>query len=109
MRDLLYKNLTSSDGKKRILASSEIVDKEGVRSIIRRKFVCMVKEIKDNKMGEKPLPYLYVLKERNTFEQKERFYCRLKGSVYAVSGRRLFLILYTHSLKISLATLQKQP
>ena len=105
MRDLLYKNLTSSDGKKRILASSEIVDKEGVRSIIRRQFVCMVKEIKDNKMKEKPLPFLYVLKERNTLEQKEKFYCRIKGSVYAVSGGRLFLILYTHSLKIALATL----
>lgn len=109
MRDLLYKNLTSSDGKKRILASSEIVDREGVRSIIRRQFVCMVKEIEDNKMKEKPLPYLYVLKERNSLEQKERFYCRIKGSVYVVSGGRLFLILYTHSLKIDLATLQKQP
>jgi len=107
MRDLLYKNLTSSDGKKRILASSEIVDREGVRSIIRRQFVCMVKEIQDNKMKQKPLPYLYVLKERNTLEQKERFYCRIKGSVYVVSGGRLFLILYTHSLKIDLATLQK--
>lgn len=102
MRDLLYKNMTSSDGKRRILASSEIVDKEGVRSIIRRHFVCMVKEIKDNKMAEKPLPYLYVLKERNTTEQLERFYCRIKGSIYAATGERLLLILYTHSLKIDI-------
>ena len=105
MRDLLFKNLTSSDGKRRILASSETVDKEGVRSIIRRHFVCMVKEVKNNKVKEKPLPYLYVLKERNTHEQKEKFYCRIKGSVYAISGSRLFLILYTHSLKIDLSTI----
>jgi len=101
MRDLLFKNLTSNDKKRKILASSEIIDKQGVRSIIRRHFVCLVKEIKDNQI-EKPLPYLYVLNERNNREQKEKFFCRIKGSLYAISDGRLFLILFMHSLKIIL-------
>ncbi len=101
MRDLLFKNLTSDDKKRKILASSEIMDKQGVRSIIHRHFVYIVKEIKDKQIA-KPEPYLYVLKERNSREQREKFFCRIKGSIYAVHKGRLFLILFMHSLNISL-------
>jgi len=101
MRNLYFKNLTSNDGRRKVLVSSEIVDKQGVRSIIRRHFVCAVREIKDNKM-QKHQPYLYVLTERNTKEHRERFFCKLKGSVYAVSQGRIFLILFIHSLQINL-------
>lgn len=111
MRDLLFKNLTSDDRKRRILSSSEIVDKEGVRNIICRHFVCIVKEInpaliaegevKDDQMP-KPLPYLYMLKKHDNKEKKEKFFCRIKGSLYAVNQGRLFLIHFMHSLKITL-------
>ena len=104
MRDLLFRNLTSIDKKRRIIASSEVVDKRGVRSIIHRHFVCILKEIKDNQVS-RPSPYLYVLKEHNNKEQKERFFCRLKGSVLVVNKEKLFLILFMHSLKITLLTL----
>jgi hypothetical protein len=104
MRDLLFKNLISTDKKRRIIASSEIIDREGVRSIIRRHFICMVREINDSKI-HRPLPYLYVLKEHNTKEQKEKFFCRMKGSVLVVINGRLFLILFVHSLKINLVAL----
>ena len=104
MRDLLFKNLTSEDKKRKIIASSEVVDKQGVRSIIRRHFVCLVKEIEDSQL-QRPMPYLYVLKEHNTREQKEKFFCRIKGSIYAVYNGRLFLILFMHSLKISLSAI----
>ena len=106
MRDLLFKNLTSDDKKRKIIASSEIVDKAGVRSEIRRHFICVVKEIKNNKV-ERPQPYLYVLKEHSNREQKEKFFCRMKGSVFAVSQGRLFLILFMHSLKISLKAISQ--
>lgn len=101
MRDLLFKNLTSTDRKRKILCSMEVIDKQGVRSIIRRHLVCIVKELKDTAV-KKPLPYLYILKEHNNIEQREKFFCRLKGSLYAISNGRLFLILFMHSLKITL-------
>jgi len=107
MRDLLFKNLTSNDRKKRIIASSEVVDKQGVRSIIHRHFICMVKEVKAEQV-KKPLPYLYVLKEKNTKEHIEKFYCRIKGSVLAVSNNKLYLIIFTHSLKIHLAAIAQE-
>jgi len=104
MRDLLFKNLTSQDRKRKIIASSEIVDKQGVRSIIHRHFICIVKEIKGDQI-KRPLPYLYVLKEHNTKEQREKFFCRLKGSIYAVNDGRLFVIFFMHSLKIHLTAI----
>lgn len=105
MRDLLFKNLTSRDRKRRIISSSEIADKEGVRSIIRRHFICMVEEIKGQSI-DKPAPYLYVLKEQNTKEHKQRFFCKVKGSICAVNRGRLFLIVFMHSLSIDLVSTQ---
>ncbi|MFA5286954.1 MAG: hypothetical protein WC394_01620 [Candidatus Omnitrophota bacterium] len=104
MRDLLFKNLTSNDRKKRVISSSEITDKEGVRSIIRRHFVCMVKETRSGETIDKPAPYLYVLKEHNSEEHKERFFCKVKGSVCALNQGRLFLIVFMHSLRIDLVS-----
>lgn len=101
MRDLLFKNLTSNDRRRKVISSSEITDKEGVRSIIRRHFICMVKEIKSESI-DKPAPYLFVLKEHNSKEHKEKFFCKIKGSVCALNHGKLFLIVFMHSLRIDL-------
>ncbi|RJP28662.1 MAG: hypothetical protein C4533_02390 [Candidatus Omnitrophota bacterium] len=106
MRDLLYKNLTSNDRKRRIIASSEIVDKQGVHSVIRRHFICLLREVEGSPV-DRPKPYLYVLKERNTNNRREKFFCKIKGSIYAVSGGKLYLILFMHTLCISLNSISK--
>lgn len=100
MRDLVFKNLISNDKKRRVFSSSEVVDKEGIRSVIRRHFVCMLKEIKEVNAAVKPLPYLYVLKSKNSKENREKFFCRIKGSLFAQFNGKQFLVLYMHSLKI---------
>ena len=109
MRDLLFKNLISSDRKKRIIASHEIVDKQGVHSVIRRHFIYMLKEVKDEHHIEKPLPYLYVLKEHNTKEHKEKFFCKIKGSLCAINKGKLCLVIFMHSLKIDLVANSVKP
>lgn len=107
MRDLLFKNLTSDDRKKRVISCSEVSDKQGIRSVIRRHFIYILKEIKEGET-QKYLPYLYVLKEHNNKEQKERFYCRIKGNAYALINGKLFLVFFAHSLKISLVALKNK-
>lgn len=101
MRDLVFKNLTSSQRRRKILASSEVTDKEGMRSIIHRHFVYIIREVKDAPT-EKPLPYLYVLKEQNTKEQREKFFCKMKGSLYTINKGKLYLIIFMHTLKVNL-------
>jgi len=102
MRDLLFKNLTSGDKKRRVVSSSEIADKKGIHSVIRRHFICLIKEIGSEANAPKPSPSVQVLRERDTKAKLDRFSCRIKGSLYASSGERLFLILFMHSLKITL-------
>jgi len=101
MRDLVFKNLTSIDRRKRVILSSEITDKQGVRSIIRRHLACIIKEVKEIQV-KKPSSYLYVLKEHNDIEHREKFFYRMKGSMYVINNNRAFLILFMHSLKITL-------
>lgn len=107
MRDILFKNLTSNTKNRKIIASSEVVDKQGVHSVIHRHFVYIVREVQDKNNLIKPSPYLYVLKEHNNKEQKEKFFCRIKGSVYMVKDDKLFLILFMHSLRINLTAVAK--
>jgi hypothetical protein len=108
MRDLLFKNLTSTDHHRRIIASSEVSDNSGIRTIVRRHFVYLVREVPDNKV-ENHLPYLAVLKEKNTKTKSEKFYCRMKGNIYAVSHGKLLHIQFMHSLRIYLNALPVDP
>ncbi|MDD5115731.1 MAG: hypothetical protein PHW98_01530 [Candidatus Omnitrophica bacterium] len=106
MRDLLYKNLTSADRSRRMISSSEVTDKEGVHSVVRRHFACMVRQVASPDV-KKPDPYFYVLKERNTLQKRERFFCKVKGSLVAVNRGRFFLIVFMHTLTIQLTASEK--
>ena len=105
MRDILIKNLTSDDKRRKIIATYEVSEKEGMYSIIRRHFVCVVKEVTDVKTICKPAPYLYVRKEHDSKERKHQFFCKLKGNLFASVAGNIYLIQYAHSLKISLLDL----
>jgi hypothetical protein len=101
MRSLLFKNLTSNDKRRKILVSSEIVNKKGVRSVTHRHFVCLIKEVKDNKIIV-PAPYVYVLKKHNSKDQTGRFFCKIKGNMHIAVDKRIFLIVFVHTLRINL-------
>ena len=100
MREMVFKNLTSDDRRRKIIATSETAEKEGVRSLIRRHFIYMVKEVKDT--NERPEPAVYLVKEHNTQKQIERFFCKIKNNVYAKHQGKLYLVTFVHSLSITL-------
>ncbi len=105
MRDLLFRNLTSLDRKRKILTTLEIFDKSGVRTVVRKHFIYMVKEVaRDVKMVKQP-SYMFIIKEKNTKERVEKFSCRIKSSVYAISAGRIYFITFIHSLKICLTAI----
>lgn len=101
MRDLLFKNLTSTQRRRKVLSCSEVSDSEGVRTTIRRHFVYVVKEI-SGKPATQEKPCLRILKERNTAVKSERFFCKMKGEMVVAYSSRLFLIRFMHSLYIHL-------
>lgn len=101
MRNLLFKNLTSVSRGRKIVASSEIMDKEGVHSVIHRHFACTIKQV-DSSSITKPAPYLYILKEKKLKEKKEHFFCKVKGSFLALNQGKLLLIQFIHTLNVEL-------
>ena len=104
MRDLLFKHLTSDDRKKKVLACAEIIDNAGIRTIVRRHFIYMAKEIA-HKTVKKDEPYLLVIKMRDNKLKVQRFFCKMKGSVIANYNDRLYHIKFMHTLNISLFAL----
>lgn len=106
MRDLLFKNLTSSARGRKIIASSEIADKEGVHSVVRRHFTYMIKQIQ-SKDTPRPKPYLFVLKEKNSQAKREHFFCKVKGNLIAENEGKLLLILFSHTLNVELSVSAK--
>ncbi|HOU36220.1 MAG TPA: hypothetical protein PLJ26_07260 [Candidatus Omnitrophota bacterium] len=104
MRDLLFRNLTSVDHRRKVLSCAEIIDNAGVRTIIRRHFIYTAREIK-KPPAQADQPYLKVVKVRNNKSRIERFFCKMKGSIIASYDNRLFLIRFMHTLNINLFAL----
>ena len=102
MRDLVFKNLMSPDHRKRIFTTSEVVDNAGVRSIVRKHFVCLIKDAQPGQGNPDLSPRVYVLREQNHSQHREKFLCRLKTSMFAMRNGKVYLILLGHSLKIDM-------
>ena len=101
MRDLIHKNITSTNRKKRVISSYETREYQGVHTTIRRRFICKVIEI-ENTPKNRTSPQVYVCRNCNHNQQRESFLCRMKASLYAKSNGKLFLVLFGHSLRIDL-------
>jgi len=109
MRQIIFKNLTSPDKRKKVIVNEETFEKSGIRTHIIRHLICLIEEVSPQDKVSVPSPCLYVLKERNHQKQIERFIFRLKGSIYAVCGGNLYLISFLHSLKIHMNVLSTEP
>lgn len=101
MRNLLFKNLTSSDRKRKVISSMESTAQDGLHTSVYRHLLCQILEAKDSG-SILPKPILYVIKRRDTVKRTEGFYCRIKGSLYMVVKGKLYLVSYVHSLRIVL-------
>ncbi|MFA4984871.1 MAG: hypothetical protein WC559_06195 [Candidatus Omnitrophota bacterium] len=103
MREMVLRNLKS--GSRRIIATSETGDRGGVHSSIRRHFIYIVKEVAD--ADKQPEPSVHILKEHDSRRQMERFCCRVKSSIYAKYRGKIYLVLFMHSLAITLTAVSE--
>jgi len=101
MRDLIFKNLTSDDKRRKVITCAELIDQEGIRTNIYRHFVCRICNVKKAEQAL-PQPTLYVVKKRDSKSLSEAFYCRIKGSMYVINNENIYSIDFIHSLRISL-------
>ncbi len=114
MREIVYKNLTGSNKKKRDLCIKEVITRDDFMATIERRCLYFVREkvyIDDPANLDK----LKVLKHTNDVWKKKHFHilrnhdsrtgedkmiCKVAGTFYAICGHYVFCIAFVHSFKI---------
>ncbi len=119
MREIVYKNLTNIDSRKRDLCMREVVEKDGVTTKIEKRCIYFVREIiciKDASdleclKGLKETSdawkrrHFHVLRKRNSDTGEDRLTCKVAGTLYAIIGRYVFCVAFVQSLKIDFSIL----
>ncbi len=100
MRDLIFKNHTSSDKTKRLVSTYETIEERGKHTAIRRHFVYKLLDITDS-FRNKPEPEIVIQRNLNRALGQETVFCRLKGSMYVRTEDKLLLVLFSRSLRIA--------
>ena len=116
MREVLFKNLTSVESRKKDILLKEIFEKDGILAKTERRYFYFIKDIhhlkdeeefqawmgEQNKTSPSTKRHFYILKERNDELGEERLICKVAGMFYAVVGRDVYSIAFLHSFKVRL-------
>ena len=115
MRELLFKNITSGDKKRRDLYVSETVNRNGVTTTTQRRSTYIIggcnkfKSVEDlaqwkNASGvNAEKRHIFVIKKRDTKLKKDMFICDVVGRFYAVTGCDIYSIAFKHSFEVDFA------
>ncbi len=114
MRELLYKNITSMDHKKRDVFVEEVVVRGGVLAKTTKRCLYFIKSsvpvnkpldieklAKMKETGEEEKRHFHVLKEHDTEHNIDRLMCKVAGTFYAMVNNHLYSIVFIHTFKIS--------
>ena len=119
MRELLFKNMTSGDKKRKDLYVSETFNKNGITTTTQRhstyilgacnKFNSLeeLAEWKKTSGLNTGKRHIFIIKKRDTKLNKDIFICDVVGRFYAMSGLDIYSIAFKHSFEIDF--LYKQP
>jgi hypothetical protein len=119
MREILYKNLTGIDNKKRDLCIREVVAKDGVLATIERRCIYFVRDrihIKDPSNLDElrrlkktenvwKKKHFHILRRHDSSTGEDKLICKVAGTFYAIAGHYVFCIAFVHSFKVDLEVL----
>lgn len=112
MRELLFKNITSDNKKRKDLYVSETVEKNGITTTTQRHSTYIIgacnkfntlEELGEWKKAIGPganKRHVFIIKKRDTKLNKDIFICDLVGRFYAVTGCDIYSIAFKHSFEI---------
>ncbi len=116
MREIVYKNLTANDNKKRDLCIREIISRDDFLATIERRCLYFVRKkvyVEDPKDLKKlealkmdddawKKKHFHILRNHNTATGEDKLICKLAGTFYAIVKNYVFCIAYVHSFKVDL-------
>lgn len=115
MREVIFKELTSLESRKKNILLKEIFEKDGVIARTERRSFYFIKSIgclKDgnnlkewigtqDQDGPVSKRHFHILRERNDQLGEERIVCKVAGTFYAIVDNRIYTIAFMNSFKVS--------
>lgn len=114
MRQVLFKDLTSVNSRKKDIVLQEAFEKDGVLAKTERRSFYFVKEVK--RLGSEsnmknwleaqhdtqspPKKHFHIMKEHNEKIGEDKVICKVAGTFYAVSNNNVFTIGFMHCFKV---------
>lgn len=112
MRELLFKNITSEDKKRKDLFVSETIEKNGITTTTQRHSTYIIggsskfntieelAELKKSIGVDSNKRHIFVIKKRDTKLKKDIFVCDIVGRFFAVTGHEIYPVAFKHSFEI---------
>ena len=115
MREVVFKNLTSVQSRKKDTLLREVFERDGVVARTERRSFYFIKDVmhlasdeelqrwvtSQEKEAEPVKRHFHILKEHNDTHGADKFMCKILGVFYAVVDRDIYTIAFLHSFKIS--------
>ena len=101
MREILFKNATSLQKKRKAISVSERSEDKECKTFVRKSFVYLVTP---QMRVEQPIPSpdIYIRKTYNTRSKEEKFSFRVKGFFYIARESCFLQVSFCHCLKINI-------
>lgn len=116
MRELIFKNMTTTTSKKRDISVEEIVQRNGRISSTKKRSLYFVRGIhnmhsqeeldrwikrrrEDSTLNKK---FFHILRKYSEKDGEDKLVCKMRGSFHVISGQSVINIVFVHAIKISL-------
>jgi hypothetical protein len=103
VKEILYKNLSSIDRKRRLFSSCVVNEADNLIITTERKYVYLVKKTLESAKEEIPT-HVFIRRARSDKSHVRHFSCVLKGGFYVNTPFAQYLIRYAHCLRIAYQT-----
>lgn len=112
MRELLFKNITSENKKRKDLYVTETFDRDGITTTTQRHSTYIIGSCNKFKNLEEMMEWkknagmavnkrhIFIIKKRDTKLNKDMFICDVVGKFYAVSGCDIYSVAFKHSFEV---------
>jgi hypothetical protein len=114
MREILFKELTSGNLRKKDTVLREIFEKDGVVAKTERRCFYFIKDVMQtqnagglqewlndqNKPNSQEKRHFHIMKEHNDSSGEDKVICKITGTFYAVFNNTVYSIGFLHAFKV---------
>jgi hypothetical protein len=113
MREVVFKNLTSINARKKDIFLQEVFERDGVKAKTERRCFYYIKDIltlnsqedlqewvaKQNQSGPITKRQFYIFREHSDSSGEDRILCKILGTFYVVVDSAVYTIAFLHSFR----------